>query len=355
MNALEREIRSHIIKSGPLSLSVYMDLALTHPKYGYYTSHECIGRRGDFITAPEISQTFGELIGLFFADRWLSMGKPSPLNLIELGPGRGTLMKDVLRSLRVMPDLLRMLCVNFVEVSPLLVEIQKDVVPQAKHFNNLTEIIPHFSFILANEFFDALPVCHLVKKEQGWFERKVGLVNDRLTFVTDKNKYTVCPPIADAVCGDIFEFCPQAEIWLSDIARILQAKGGLALIVDYGHQHHGFGDTLQAVKAHAKVNPLVNPGEVDLTAHVNFAALKDLAYKYGLIAYGPVEQGKLLRALGIDQRQKSLIKNASSKQSEEIISGIERLISPHQMGRHFKVLALTDKTSPPPLIFRVAG
>lgn len=353
MNRLEREIHSRIVKNGPLSLSLYIELALTHPKYGYYISRECVGRKGDFITAPEISQTFGELIGLFFADYWLSIGKPSPVNLIELGPGRGTLMNDALRSLKVTPSLLKALCVNFIEINPLLIKKQNEVVPQAKHFNKLEDIAPAFSFIIANEFFDVLPICQLIKKEQGWFERKVGLINNHLTFMCDKNKSAFIPPISDAVSGDIFEFCPQAETWMFSLARSLQVKGGLALIIDYGHQHYGLGETLQAVKAHAKVSPLNNPGEADLTAHVNFVALKNLAHKYGLVSYGPIEQGKFLKSLGIERRAELLIKKANAKQTKEIISGIERLISPHQMGRHFKVLALTDINSPPPQIFEV--
>jgi NADH dehydrogenase [ubiquinone] 1 alpha subcomplex assembly factor 7 len=355
MTPLEAHIRAQIAAQGPLSLANYMELALAHPEHGYYTTRQPFGRGGDFTTAPEISQAFGELIGLFFADYWLGIGEPAPIHLIELGPGRGTLMKDALRALNIVPEFRRALEVSFVEISPVLKKLQAAAVPEANTCEALDDVPAGPSFILANEFFDALPIRQFVKRGYGWLERKVGLRDGRLALVEEDSPTSVAPPGAGAKEGDIFEACPQAALWIGSIAARLNAGGGLALILDYGCAAPAFGDTLQAVKAHAPADPLTTPGEADLTAHVNFAALIDHARQAGLNAFGPLPQGEFLTRLGIGHRKAQLLKDATPAQAREIESAIERLTAPGQMGELFKALALTGRASPPPEGFPVAG
>ena len=355
MTALLAHIRARIEAEGAITLAHYMELALAHPAHGYYMTREPFGRGGDFTTAPEISQAFGELIGLFFADYWLGVGKPSPVNLIELGPGRGTLMKDALRALAMVPEFRDAVRVHFIEVSPVLKKLQAKAVPKAEIHEGLDDVPMGPSFVIANEFFDALPIRQFVKRGFGWRERKVGLKRGRLALIEEEPPTAVVPPLAGSKEGDVWETCPQAALWIGAIAQKLNAGGGAALIIDYGHDRHAFGETLQAVKAHAPADPLAAPGEADLTAHVDFAALTQHARQNGLKAHGPISQGAFLNHLGIAHRKAQLLKGANKAQAREIESALERLTARNQMGGLFKVLALTGRSSPPPEGFPVAA
>lgn len=347
MTPLEEHIRGVIRDQGPISIAHYMEVCLTHPEYGYYTSRDPLGRKGDFITAPEVSQMFGELVGLFMADYWLGLGQPKPAHLIELWPGRWTLMGDALRALKVVPGMVEKVHVNFIEVSPALIKKQKKAVPNAAWFDNLEDVPKGFSLIIANEFFDCLPIRQFVMTETGWAERVVGLQAGALGFTLSEKTLPSNLP-SRAKPGDIHERCPQAGYWVDLIAGRLERAGGLALIIDYGYSRPAFGDTFQAVKGHDYSDTLATPGEADLTAHVDFTALKEKAENIGLAVYGPKNQGEFLEMVGIEHRAGQLLKGANKDQEKKILGAVKRLVEPSEMGALFKVLALTKKGDPAP-------
>jgi NADH dehydrogenase [ubiquinone] 1 alpha subcomplex assembly factor 7 len=350
MSPLEVELRAMISASGPIPVSRYMALCLSHPEHGYYTNRDPFGRAGDFVTAPEISQMFGELIGLWAAEVWRQMGSPPAVRLIELGPGRGTMMADALRAARALPAFRSALSVHLIETSPTLERRQRETlaacgVPITWH-RALAEVPAGAAIIFANEFFDALPVHQTIRDAQGWRERVVGLNHEgRLAFAIAP---VPSPPIvhmpqrldATAAPGAIFEWrCAEAIRALA--ARVV--KGGAALIIDYGHAESGLGDTLQAVRGQRFADVLAEPGEADLTAHVDFAALRADAEQTGAQVHGPIEQGLFLQRLGIAQRAARL-KAAAPDQACAIDAALARLTGPGPdgMGQLFKALALCD-------------
>jgi NADH dehydrogenase [ubiquinone] 1 alpha subcomplex assembly factor 7 len=350
MSPLEAELRAIIAASGPIPISRYMALCLAHPEHGYYMNRDPLGRAGDFITAPEISQMFGELIGLWAAAVWQQMGSPRTIRLIELGPGRGTMMADALRAARALPAFQSALQVHLVETSPQLVRRQRATLGELDvpiHWHqNLAEVAEGVAIILANEFFDALPVHQAVKGVGGWHERLVGLDDGgRLAFAVAP---TPSPPIAarmprrldaEATPGAIFEWrCADGMHALA--ARV--ANEGAALIIDYGQAESALGDTLQAVRGHRYAEVLAAPGEADLTAHVDFTALRAAAEHAGARVHGPVGQGVLLRRLGIETRAARL-KAAAPTKAAAIDAALARLTAPGPtgMGTLFKALALS--------------
>jgi len=347
MTPLESHIAELIRAQGPLSVAHYMELCLTHPEFGYYTGRDPLGRQGDFITAPEVSQMFGELIGLFMADYWLGLGQPKPFHFIELGPGRGTLMADALRAINIVPGMAESVHVHFLEVSPALKEKQQKAVPDANWVETLDEIPFGCSFIIANEFFDCLPIRQFVMTDTGWAERVIGLLDDSLAFMFSEKSLPPNLP-GRAEVGAIFETCPQAAFWIDALAGRLEAGGGMALIVDYGYENPGFGDTFQGMTGHKFSDVLKNPGGCDLTAHVNFSAQKSRAEQTGLAAYGPMPQGIFLQNIGLEHRAGQLLNGADKKQTKDILAAVERLVSEDQMGTLFKALALTKKGQPEP-------
>ena len=351
MTALHDHICDVIRSDGPMTVARYMEICLTHPEQGYYTTRDPLGAAGDFTTAPEVSQMFGELIGLFLADYWLGIGRPSPVHLIELGPGRGTLMADALRAMKIVPDLTGAVQVHFIEVSPALEEMQKKAVPGASWPGSLDEIPPGFCFVVANEFFDCLPVRQFIKTSPGWAERMVALEDGKLVFTQGEVAGPLALPEAGFNPGDIIEACPQGAFWISAIAQRLKDFGGLALIIDYGYGREGAGDTFQAVKNHKPAAVLESPGQCDLTAHVNFVELKEKAEQNGLTAYGPVAQGIFLQNIGIEARAGKLLDQANKKHKKDILSAVKRLVSKDEMGELFKVLCLAKKGEPAPAGF----
>ena len=357
MSPLETELRTLIETNGPIPVSEYMALCLGHPTYGYYMTRDPLGRAGDFITAPEISQMFGELIGLWAAAAWQQMGEPTPVRLIELGPGRGTLMADVLRAAYALPAFRSALRVHLVEMSPVLEQRQRHTlhpvtVPIQWH-DNLSEVTDGISIVLANEFFDALPIHQAVKSTTGWHERLVGLdETGRLSFAAAPSPSL---PIAARVPAHLDEQAEPGTVFewrCADIPRALAARltgGGVALIIDYGHIESGLGDTLQAVRGHRYAGVLEAPGEADLTAHVDFAALRAVAERAGARAYGPVTQSELLRRLGIERRAARLRAAAPTK-AAALDAAIARLTQAGSsgMGTLFKALALAHPALAPP-------
>lgn len=332
-----------IASQGPIPVSDYMALANAH----YYATRDPLGAAGDFITAPEISQMFGELIGLALADLWDRAGRPEGVRYVELGPGRGTLAADALRAMRAAglePE------IHFVETSPVLRAAQAERVPHARWHDDLGTL-PDDGPILAvaNEFFDALPVRQLIATGTGWSERLVTLDGDRFAPAAGPPvpAAAVPDPIRAALSGTVLEASPAALAYARLLAHRINMQGGAALIVDYGHDRACAGETLQAVRMHDYADPWIEPGEADLTAHVDFEALGRAAAEAGIRVQGPVAQGDWLGRLGIQARAEALAAAAPDR-SEEVRAALDRLVLPGQMGRLFRVMGLSAPTWPAP-------
>lgn len=353
MTALAEELAARIRAGGPMPLSDYMGLCLGHATHGYYMKKVPFGREGDFITAPEVSQVFGELIGLFLADLWLRAGSPNPVRLVELGPGRGTLMADLLRATTRVPGFHDALSVYFVEMSPTLREEQKSRVPHAQWADRLEDVPGGAPLMLvANEFFDALPVRQLVKTARGWQERHVGLEDGKLAPVVpvDAPPLDMLVParLRDAPEGSIFEILGGAEE-CALINQRLKDDGGCALVIDYGHTETTTGDTFQALRAHEYADPFAAPGDADLTVHVDFEQLAARC-REGLRVSGPTTQGRFLRALGLDIRTAVLAKS-NPPRAEALAAASRRLADADEMGSLFKVIAISAPSWPSPAGF----
>jgi len=352
MSALKKLILNRIAAEGPMPLSDYMAMCLMHPKHGYYQKERVFGKEGDFITAPEVSQMFGEVIGLWLAERWIAMGGPSPVHLIELGPGRGTLMADIWRATRRVPGFHAAAKVHFVEASSQLRALQKEKMPDAHWHDDLTTVPEGPSLIIANEFFDALPIHQFEKRDGLWFERLVGADGDRLGFTRGGAgaKFALVPDaVKKAPNGAIAEVCPAALTVTGQIADRLKAHAGAALILDYGYARSAPGDTFQALKAHEYVDPFAEPGAADLTAHVAFDRIAKAATEAGAAASPIREQGAFLMTIGLGARAQSLAATADEAGQARILSELKRLTAPDEMGQLFKVIALqsTGLTPPP--------
>ena len=354
MTPLGRRLAAEIAATGPISVARYMAVCLGDPQHGYYTTRDPFGPLGDFVTAPEISQMFGELIGLWCAEVWLRMGSPATVRLVELGPGRGALMADALRAARALPPFRAALDVHLVETSPLLTKAQQASLAQAAvsvvWHTSLDSVPDGPAIIIANEFFDALPVRHYVRTREGWRQRFVGL-NPRgeLAFGLAPDIETLIT--AEAPEGSVLELSPTSQLMMTQMARRIAQGRSAALVIDYGHVETGFGETLQALKQHRRVDPLTDPGEADLTAHVDFAALARAAASAGAQPMGPVTQGEFLMRLGIAQRAEALKRKATDDQARDIDLALARLATERVgeapgMGRLFKALAVGPQGAP---------
>lgn len=363
MTTMADHLRDRMSDQGPLTVAQFMEDALTHPRLGYYMGRDPFGRGGDFITAPEISQMFGELIGLWCVIQWQAMGSPDPVNLVELGPGRGTMMADVLRAGRGAEGFLESLDVSLVEISPSLKVLQEETLVKtpAIHaarslvwWSDFSEIPEGPLLAVANEFIDALPVHQFQMTPDGWRERLVGPGEGEFRFVLADGPPAegVIPPAVDnarenAPEGAIAEVRPRATALARAMAGRLTRNPGAVLIIDYGHEKSAAGDTLQAVKGHEYQDPFKDPGEADLTAHVDFAEFGRAAKEAGARVLGPVNQGAFLLELGLEARAQALM-TASPDHQREIDQAFQRLTSDDGMGRLFKVLVLTSPDMPPP-------
>jgi NADH dehydrogenase [ubiquinone] 1 alpha subcomplex assembly factor 7 len=352
MNPLARRIADLIAAEGPLSVAQFMTICLHDPQGGAYAARQTIGR--DFITSPEISQTFGELVGLWVVQAWHDQGRPPAPRLIELGPGRGTLMSDALRAINAAaPELLDDGDVVLVESSPVLQAVQREKLKTStadidwvERFDDALAERP--LFLVANEFFDCLPVRQFVKTERGWCERLVSVRDDQLTFVLAPAVSTAIPPDrSDASDGGVYEIAPAALALAEEVARSVSIRGCAALIVDYGYDAPGFGETLQAVSKGQYVDVLAEPGSSDLSAHVDFTALAKAGAAGGAQVYGPVTQCNFLADLGIGPRAERLM-IANPQQAREIAAAVDRLVHPEKMGALFKALAFAPKDAPSP-------
>jgi NADH dehydrogenase [ubiquinone] 1 alpha subcomplex assembly factor 7 len=347
---LEIDIRRRIELAGPMPVGQYMSLCLSHPSHGYYMMRDPLGRGGDFITAPEISQIFGELIGLWATAVWQAMGRPVDLRLVELGPGRGTLMRDALRAAQIVPDFHAAMSVHMIEVSPVLMRRQREVlnglgVPIDWH-DSLDDVPEGKIIVIANEFFDALPVHQAVKLSNGWHERviEVDRVGNLAFGVASEllPQFDLLVPAAvrNAPVGTYYEW--RNDRVALELGRRIARNQGAALVIDYGHGASAAGESFQAVGEHSYADPLVAPGLVDLTAHVDFQALAHAAESMGARAHGPLTQSEFLHRLGIDARAAALKANATFNQLFEIDAAVERLTDTRQtgMGALFKVIGL---------------
>jgi len=355
MTELGERIAARIARLGPISLAEYMAEALTRPAGGYYMAGDPFGAAGDFVTAPEISQMFGELLGLWCADTWQRLGAPEPVLLVELGPGRGTLLADALRAARGVPGFPKALHPHLVEASPALAARQRIALApheatlgrEPRWHASLGEVPEGPLLLIANEFFDALPVRQFERRPEGWCERRVALAEDGATLVLAPGPPSpavaalVPVPLRDSEVGSVVEVSSAAASTAAEIGRRLAAEGGVALIVDYGHDRPRCGATLQALSRHARRDILEAPGSADLTAHVDFSALAEAAESAGASAHGPVPQSGFLEALGIRQRAAALAARADARQAAEIDAALARLTDPAGMGGLFRVLALT--------------
>ncbi len=359
MTDLKSILVKQIQATSPITLAEYMAQCLMHPTHGYYQKERVFGAGGDFTTAPEVSQMFGEMMGLWLADRWIKMGRPNQVNLIELGPGRGTLMADILRATNPVEDFQDALAVHFVETSKQLRQQQKERVPHAQWHDTLASVPDGPALIIANEFFDALPIHQFEKQNGQWFERlvsagtgdgvaKLGLAlgpaGVHLSLVSDAVK--------NGPDGSIAEVCPAALSVIGDTAHRLSAHGGAALIIDYGYRKSAAGDTFQAVKSHQYVDAFEEPGRADLTAHVDFDLLNRAAREKGLKAFGPTTQGLFLMAIGLGARAQVLAQASVGGDEEahqaKVLNDLKRLTATDQMGTLFKVLALQPHDLAPP-------
>lgn len=353
MNALGDRIAGLIAAGGPMSVADYMGTCLFDPQHGYYTTREPFGSGGDFVTAPEVSQMFGELVAVKVYDMWEAAGRPAAPILAEIGPGRGTLMRDMVRTLgRLAPALLRTARFELVETSPRLREVQKATLagslPDFRWRETVAALPDGPLFMVGNELFDAIPVRQFVKTKAGWRERVVALDDEgALRFAAGFAGIdaALLPPGAEtAPEGAIFEAAPAREALMEETAARIAASGGAALFFDYGHIEPGFGDTLQALRRHEYADPLSGPGEADLTSHVDFAALARVARGHGLTV-SLFEQGQWLLDMGLLARAGSLGHGKGQSEQDAIRAAVERLAGPDQMGSLFKAMEVAASRS----------
>lgn len=347
MSAMAQILREKIAEQGSISVADYMALALGHPEHGYYNTRDPFGTRGDFITAPEISQIFGEMLGVWVIEMWRQMGG-GPISLVELGPGRGTLMADLLRASRSVPGFHDALTIHMVEMSPVLAHAQylnlRNLHPRVEWLDSVEQLPASRTILIANEFFDALPIKQFQMTAEGVCERRVGWdeAAGEFTFVLAPPGLQLAKSGVLIPNGTIMEQSPASRSVMRHIATHLSAHGGAALLIDYGYLGDAHHDTLQAVKSHSFWPVLRAPGEADITAHVDFTSLAQIARDVGLATHGAIGQGEFLIRLGAQVRADMLVKAATAEQKEPIITGFHRLTSPQAMGDLFKVLAVVS-------------
>lgn len=338
MTPLAGIIAARIRAAGPISLADYMQICLLDSRYGYYATRDPFGQKGDFVTSPEIHQIFGEICGLALAQAWMDQGRPAPFTLAEPGPGRGTLMADMLRTLRAVPGMREAAEVALIEASPHLRQVQAERLGQVLHLENVEDLPAKPLFMIANEFIDALPIRQFQMTEQGWRERMVGLC-DKGTLRLGLS--AVVPLPREGSVGDIVEECPEGVAFVEALGRRIAAQGGAAIIIDYGGWN-GFGDTFQALRNHLPEDPLAHPGEADLTAHVDFAPLAAAALRGGAEVSRPLRQGDWLLALGAEARARKL----EAAGDAGAMRALHRLTHPSEMGHLFKAMAIWPKGAP---------
>ncbi|CUH67913.1 hypothetical protein TG4357_03279 [Thalassovita gelatinovora] len=348
MTTMRDHLADRIAATGPITLADYMADCLLHPTLGYYTTRDPLGAAGDFTTAPEISQMFGELIGLALAQAWIDQGQPAPFTLAEAGPGRGTLMADILRATQAVPGFHAAMRLHLIEASPVLRDKQRDTIARDDIIwcDGIGDLPDRPLFFVANEFFDALPIRQFVRDGAGWREKRVTVEDGKLTFALGGAApvAALADRLADTKDGDLVELCPAAAGLAAEIGQRIETRGGAALIIDYG-DWRSQGDTLQALQAHETIGPLDAPGGSDLTAHVDFEAL---AAATPSAHTRLTAQGVFLERLGITARAQALAGGSTGDRLENLIAAHRRLTHPHEMGTLFKVIGFYPKSQTPP-------
>ncbi len=354
MTPLTSVIVDQITRFGPMPVSEYMTLCLLHPEHGYYTNRQALGAKGDFTTAPEISQMFGELLGLSLAQAWLDQGSPSPFVLAEIGPGNGTLMTDILRATKSVSNFHTSMTLTLVEASPAMQARQKTTLDKydVEWADDLTALPDHPLFLIANEFFDCLPIKQFRRTDEGWQEQMVGCEGSSLNFVlgkaTDPNAFQQA---LERPIGSMIEISSASAAISGAIAQHIGAFGGAAIIVDYGDWISD-GDSLQALKSHSKIDPLTLCGQADLTAHVCFQDLSQAASHFAQVS-AMASQGELLERLGITARAQALASSMQGETLENHILAHNRLTHPEQMGTLFKAISITPNNANLPAGFNL--
>lgn len=354
---LAQKLKALIRANGPISVTDFFSLCLADPEHGYYRTREPFGREGDFVTAPEVSQLFGEMLGVFMVHAWQKHGSPKGVRFTEIGPGRGTMMADMMRVVaKLAPSLYDDASFHLIETSARLRDVQQSTLgaraERVTWHTSFDELPDGFLLMAANELFDAIPIRQFVRTQNGFRERMVGLdADDELTFavgIAGIDPALLPPSHKNQPIGTIFEISPAREAVMSAICERLRTQGGSALVIDYGHVASGFGDTLQAVLKHAFDPPLEHPGEADLTSHVDFERLAAVAREAGLRVHGPQYQGDFLMGLGMADRASALGRGRDETLQRQIVSDVERLAGSGvgNMGDLFKVLAVTSSDVP---------
>lgn len=356
INSLEDRLKTLIKTQGSISVARYMAACLYDPEGGYYVTRGKLGRDGDFITAPEVSQMFGEMLGLWAVQTWMDMGSPAEFNLVELGPGKGTLMADALRAAHVSDAFTQAANITLVESCEPLKTAQRAALAGHKvnWVSRIGDIPDGPMVLLANEYLDCLPIRQFVRMKDGWHERLVGMKDDKLIFGVAPRPITsdtVIPEsLRDADEGALVEVRPQAQAVISSLASRFRKHKGMATFIDYGPLTSEVGDTLQAIRNHEKVDAFSTPGDADLSARVDFAELARQAVDDGLVVHGPTEQGTFLKSLGIDIRAAHLIR-ANRATGAKIVDERDRLTQTDQMGSLFKVITFAADNMPKPTGF----
>lgn len=343
MTALGDALKRRIASDGPITMGAFMAACLTHPSHGYYTGRDPLGRAGDFVTAPEISQMFGELIGAWCIVAWEQMGKPARFALVELGPGRGTLMADMLRAARIRPEFLAAARLHLVEISPALRQAQKRVLADHRPtwLAELGELPPEPMIVVANEFFDSLPIEQFVRPGGEWRRRMISVDGTGALALSESDEpIRLDASLDDAAEGAIAEISPAAQATAFEIGGRLRDHPGYALVLDYGREG-ALGESLQAIRGHTAEPPLANPGDADLSAHVDFRALIRAATMAGAGTFGPIPQGEFLKALGAEARAEALARAEPTRRSELALA-LARLVGVRAMGRLFQALAIAS-------------
>jgi NADH dehydrogenase [ubiquinone] 1 alpha subcomplex assembly factor 7 len=358
--ALATRIRKRIKDAGPITVAEYMTLCLLDPVDGFYPTRDPLGSDGDFITAPEISQMFGECLGLWVIQSWDDLGRPTRFNLVELGPGRGVMMADMLKAVALQPDCLAAATVTLVEASAALQAVQAKTLgrsgAQVSWADRLEAVDDAPTLVIGNEFLDCLPIRQFVRAQGAWSERRVGVVDDALRFVTDSvaasDAVTALFPGTEPEPkdGDLLEVNLATAQIVDHLSERFSKQMGRALFIDYGPATTEFGDTLQAIRRHEKVGVFAQPGDADLTARVDFGAVSSLAQEAGLVVHGPETQRALLSKLGVEVRAMSLLRdNPAAK--PKLLRQLHRLMDEDEMGTLFKAICLSASGLPKPLGF----
>jgi NADH dehydrogenase [ubiquinone] 1 alpha subcomplex assembly factor 7 len=347
MTKLEEIIAAMIETEGPMPLDRYMALCLGHPQFGYYMTRDPLGASGDFTTSPEISQVFGELIGVWLLNSWTALGSPKKFALVELGPGRGALMADVLRTVKAVPEFANGAEVHLVETSPVLRALQREKLGEVVWHDTVLSLPSMPCFVIANEFFDALPIQQFENRAGRWFQRCIGFGDGQL-------KMGLVPFASMPAEEGLYEASPVSQAIAEDLGGHIAKHGGLALVIDYGHLKSAAGDTLQALRKHEFVSVLNSPGETDITAHVDFELLAKAFISGGAELLPMLTQGQFLKAMGLDMRTEKLAAKLTGQAKQDFIAASHRLADADQMGNLFKVMAVAQNIRQPIYPFEVA-